>query len=67
MSSFLVRQEFISFLKYMYYTYYIYIYGYKIFSTTLDRSLRKNIKKNKRRDGKIRKHKRNEMGALNMT
>ena len=31
----------------------------------LDKGLRKNIKK-KRRDGKIRKHKLNEIGALSM-
>ena len=32
----------------------------------LDKGLRKNIKKKKRRDGKIRKHKLNEIGALSM-
>jgi len=38
------------------------MYVYKSF-TTLDKGLRKNIKN---RDGKIGKHKLNEMGALNM-
>ena len=61
---FLVRQKFISFPKYIYYT-YLYIYIHKSFFTTLD-SMRKNIKKKKRRDGEIGKHKLNEMGALNM-
>ena len=40
---------------------YIYIY---VYSTMLDKSLRKNIKE--RRDGEIGKQKLNEMGALNM-
>ena len=62
MSNFLVRQKFISFLKYIYYT-YLYICLQRIF-TTLDKGLRKNIKK--RREGKIGQHKLNEMGALNM-
>ena len=44
--------------------YIIHIYLYKSFSTTLDKNLRKNIKK--RRDVEIREHKLNEMGALNM-
>ena len=35
----------------------------KSFSATLDKGLRKNIKK---RDGEIGKHKLNEMGTLNM-
>ena len=38
----------------------VYIFVYKSFSTTLDKGLRKNIKK----DGEIGKL--NEMGALNM-
>ena len=37
----------------------------KSFSATLDKGLRKNIKK-KRRDGEIGEQKLNEMGALNM-
>ena len=41
------------------------IYVYKSFSTTLDKGLRKKIKK-KRRDGEIKEHKLNTMGALNM-
>ena len=41
------------------------IYIHKRFSTLLDKGLRKNINK-KRRDGEIRTHKLNEMGALNM-
>ena len=49
----------------LYILYTLYIYIYKIFSTMLDKGLRKNIKK-KRRDGKIRKHKLNEIGALSM-
>ena len=44
----------------------MYIYVYRSFSTMLDKGLRKNIKKKKRRDGEIGKHKLNEMGALNM-
>ena len=40
------------------------IYVYKSFSTTLDKGLRKNIKK--KRDGEIGRHKLNEMGALTM-
>ena len=32
----------------------------------LDKGLRENIKKTKRRDGEIGKHKLNETGALNM-
>ena len=32
-------------LKYICYTYYLYIYVYKSFSTTLDKVLRKNMKK----------------------
>ena len=32
----------------------------------IDKGLRKNIKKKKRRDGEIGKHKLNEMGALTM-
>ena len=40
------------------------IYIHKRFSTLLDKGLRKNINK-KRRDGKIGKHKLNEMKALN--
>ena len=48
----------------------IYIYAYKSFSTTLDKSLRKNIKKKRERererDGEIGKYKLNEMGALIM-
>ena len=39
------------------------MYVYKSFSTTLDKVLRKNIKK---RYGEIGKHKLNEMGRLNM-
>ena len=42
----------------------LYIYVYKSFSITLDKSLRKNIKKKKRRDGELGDI--NEMGALNM-
>ena len=41
----------------------IYTYAYKSFSTTLDKGLRKNIKK-KKRDEEIGKYKLNEMGAL---
>jgi len=47
------------------YIIHIYIYVYESFSTTLDKGLRKNIKR-KRRDGEIREHKLNEMGALNI-
>ena len=36
---------------------------YKSFSTTLDKALRKD---NKKGDGKIGKHKLNEIGALNI-
>ena len=36
------------FLKYIHYT-YLYMYVYKIFSTILDKGLRKNIKKKKKR------------------
>ena len=49
------------------------IYVYKSFYTTLDKCLRKNIKKTKererereRRDGEIEEQKLNELGALNM-
>ena len=38
---------------------------YEIFSTALDKGLRKNIKK-KKKDGEIGEHTLNEMGALNM-
>ena len=41
------------------------LHAYESFSTVLDGSVRKNIKKKKRRDGEIGKHKLNEMGALN--
>ena len=44
----------------------IYIHVYKSFSTTLGKGLRENVKKKKRRNGEIGKHKLNEMGALNM-
>ena len=40
----------------------LYILVYKSFSTTLDKGLRKNIKKR----GEIGKHKLNEMGRVNM-
>ena len=40
------------------------IYVYKSFSTTLDKGLRKNVKK--KRDGDIGEHKLDEMGTLNM-
>ena len=40
------------------------IYVYKSFSTTLDKGMRKNIKR--KRAGKIGKHKLYEMGALNI-
>ena len=53
------RQKFISFLI------SIYIYAYRNFSTTLDKGLRKNIKK-KRRDGEIGEYKVNEMEAMNI-
>ena len=42
----------------------IYTYAYKSFSTTLDKGLRRTSKK--KRDGEIGKHKRSEMGTLNM-
>ena len=42
----------------------IYTYAYKSFSTTLDKGLRKNIKKKK--TDEIGKYKLNEMGALIM-
>ena len=42
----------------------LYIYVYNNFSATLYKALRKNLKK--KRDGKIGKHKLNEMRALNM-
>ena len=44
----------------------IYICVNKNLSTLLDKCLRKNIKKKKKRDGKVGKHKLNEIGALNM-
>ena len=40
------------------------MHAYKSFPTTLDKGLRKNIKK--KRNGEIGEHKQNEMGALNM-
>ena len=53
----------------MYLYIYVYVcvcvYVHKSFFTTFD-SMRKNIKKKKRRDREIGKHKLNEMGALNM-
>ena len=61
--TFLVRQKFISFLKYICHTYYLCVYI--SFSTMLDKGLRKNIKK-KEKDGEIGKHKLNEMGGLNV-
>ena len=63
--NFLVRQKFISCLKYTYYTYVYMLFYYKSFPTTFDKDLRKNIKKNWR-DGEIGEYKLNEMGALNM-
>ena len=59
----LVRQKFM-FSKI--YIYYACIYVYKRFSTTLDKALRKNIKKKKGRDEEIGEHKLNEMVAMNM-
>ena len=53
------------FLK-IYVIHTIYIYVYKSFCTTLDKGLRKNVKKKKRQDEKIGKHKLNEMGTVNM-
>ena len=44
------------------YIIHIYIYVYKSFTTTLDKGLRKNIKK----DGETGEHKLSEMGALTM-
>jgi len=53
--NFLARQKF-TFSKI--YILSIFIYGYKNFSPTLDKVLRKNIKKKKRRrDGEIGEHK----------
>ena len=47
---------------------YLYVYVYKSFSTTLDKGLRKNIKKKQGEMEKLEigEHKLNEMGALNM-
>ena len=59
--NFLVRQKFLSFIKYIYYT-YLHIYVYRSFSITLDRGLRKNIKIKRQ----VGEHKQNEMGLLNM-
>ena len=42
-------------------------YVYKSFSTMLDRLEKEHQKKERERDGDVRKHKLNEMGALNMT
>ena len=50
----------------MLHIYICYIYVYKSFSPMLDTGLWKNIKKKKKRDGEIGKHKLNEMGTLNM-
>ena len=48
----------------------MYIYVYKSFFTTLDKSLRKNIRNKtttkKNKDREVGKHTLNEMGALNM-
>ena len=65
MSNFLARKKCHHFYKIyiLYHTYYLCICLQRIF-TTLDKGLRKNIKK--RREGKIGQHKLNEMGALNM-
>ena len=63
--NFLVRQKFISCLKYTYYTYVYMLFYYKSFSTTFDKGLRKNIKKIEEME-KIGEYKLNEMGALNM-
>ena len=57
------RQKFISFLIYIHVIPSIYIYVYKNFSNTLDKGLRKNIKK--KRDGEIGEYKVNEMEAMN--
>ena len=48
---------------YVYVYIYIYIHTHKRFSTTLDKGLKKNIKK---KDGGIGKHKLNQVGALSM-
>ena len=53
---FLVKQKFMFYI-------YIYIHTHKSFSTTLDKDLRKNIKK---KDGEIREYKLNDMGTLDM-
>ena len=45
---------------------HIYIYVYKSFSTTLNKTWERTSKKKERRDGEIGDHKLNEMGALNM-
>ena len=65
MSNFLPRKKCHHFYKIyiLYHTYYLRICLQRLFAT-LDKGLRKNIKK--RREGKIRKHKLSEMGALNM-
>ena len=44
----------------------MYICVYKGFYTMLDKGLRKNIKKKKRREVETGKHKLSEMGALHM-
>ena len=45
----------------------LYIFMYKSFSTTLDKGLRKNIKKKKKKREKMEKLENiSEMGALNM-
>ena len=63
---FLAKQKFTSFLKYitLYILYIYYTQTHTSFSTTLDKGLRKNIKKKK--TDEIGKYKLNEMGALNM-
>ena len=45
---------------------FTYICVYQSFSMTLDKGLRKNIKKIKGRDRETGEHKLNEMGTLNM-
>ena len=64
--NFLVRQKFISFLKYPYYTcLHIYVYT-KAFLLQMIKAWERTLKKTKGRDGETGEHKLNEMEALNM-
>ena len=63
---YLVRQKFISFLKYIYYTFlHIYVCT-KAFLLHLIKAWERTLKKTKGRDGETGKQKLNETGTLNM-